>query len=214
MKYTLKSITEAYNNFIRTNEHEPTAIDFDNDPTLPGARYIQRNYGGLRNLRKELGSAIIDHTTGETRKKAAKAANERCKLYEAELSNAIYKKLHDQQTFNPAVIRQFAYQQYIEKTDDYENISCDVAISYRDPSHVILIDFFYPSTIHSLSGCVRSKTSKLRRNPPKPNLYDCTHEVVFVCVNPDFNQDTIDSHTTNCDFTVQSLATFKGTHQL
>jgi hypothetical protein len=120
------------------------------------------------------------------------------------------EKHHNQKTFNPAVIRQFAYQQWIPDDKYYENIRCDVAISYRDPSHIILIDFFYPSDMHSFGGCVRSKVNKLKKSPPSLGLYDCTYEVVFVCVNPDIGQEQITEATRGLrGFTVQSLATFK-----
>lgn len=209
MKHTIEDIKEAVQNFIRTNGSEPTAMDFDTDPNLPNARYIQRNYGGLKNLRTLLNLTINDHTTGATRKKVAKEAHQRCKDYEAKLTNSLFQKLHDHKTFNPAVIRQYAYQQYIPKTDDYENISCDVAISYRVPSHIVMIDFFYPTTIHSLGGCVRSKISKLKKYPPTKGLYDCTHEILFVCVNPEFDQSTIDQKAPSSKYKTLSLQAFR-----
>jgi hypothetical protein len=210
MKYNIESIQKAYSAFIQANGYEPTAKHFDMSPDLPGSRYIQRNYGGLKEFRQALGASIPDHTKGASRKATAKVVTERAREYEKALCNGLMEKHHNQKTFNPAVIRQFAYQQWIPDDKYYENIRCDVAISYRDPSHIILIDFFYPSDMHYFGGCVRSKVNKLKKSPPSLGLYDCTYEVVFVCVNPDIGQEQITEATRGLrGFTVQSLATFK-----
>ena len=183
MKYKIQTIIDAYNTFIATHDREPTAIDFDSDPNLPGARYIQRNYGGLKAFRKEIGAHILDHTTGAARSRKAKEALERAQEYEREVINKLFNKYHDSQTFNPTVTRHLAYQQYLPDGKNCENIKCDVALSYRNPGHVVLFDFFYPSTKQSLYGCVNSKRNKLEKNPPA--FFDCTHEIVLVCMNPD-----------------------------
>ena len=204
MKYKIQDIIDAYNTFIAINGHEPTAIDFDDDPTLPGSRYIQRNYGGLKAFRKEIGAHTIDHTTGTTRTAKAKAAMSRAQEYEKSIINQMFSIYHNSKTFNPTVTRHFAYQQYIPDDKYYENIKCDVALSWRDPSHIILFDFFYPSTKHSLYGCVNAKRNKLKKNPPA--LYDCTYEIIFVCMNPDLDISALSVGSEN--FTVLSYAQF------
>ena len=210
MKYTLENIKEAYNTFIQTNGFEPTAKDFDTDPNLPNSRYVQRNYNGLKHLRTIIGANTLDHTKGITRQKKAKETMERARGYEKNLCNALFKKYHDPKEFNPAVIRQFAYQQWIPDDRYYENIKCDVALSYRSPSHVILIDFFYPNDMYSFGGCIRAKFNKLKKYPPSLGLHDCTYEILFVCVNQEISQDRIDQATRGLrDFTVLSLRAYQ-----
>jgi hypothetical protein len=136
-------------------------------------------YGGLKRIRPEAGLSLRDHTTGNTRKKTAITAIERANLYEAEIWKKMYKR-HKSPTRD--VVRDYAYQQYQEGENWYKNISCDIALV--DPTHVTLIDLFYPKDMRSYKGCVRAKMAKLKRHPVSL-MPPTTHEVIFVCVNPD-----------------------------
>jgi hypothetical protein len=206
--YTIESIKEAVQLFIKTNGREPHYKDFTTQNNLPSIRQIQRRFGGLPELRKDLGLTILDHTKGTIRSQMAKKIQENCSKYEAELINKLFKKHHDPIDFNKTVTRHYAYQQYLPDKGHYVNIASDVGLTDRVAKHVILIDFFFPTDMHSFGGCVRSKRKKLRDHPV--SLFNCTHEVLFVCVNPDISQDTIDTTGINTDgITVLSLDTFK-----
>jgi hypothetical protein len=206
--YKESQVIEGIKRFIQEHGHEPTAQEVDACDYLPSARQIQRNSGGLRTLRQKMGLTTIDHTAGTTRIKKAKEVNERANAHEAQLINALFTKHHDSKEFSKTVVRQFAYQQWLPDEGYYINISCDVAITDRVKEHVTLIDFFYPNDMASFGGCIRSKLAKLKKHPV--SLFDCTHTVLFVCVNPEITDEQIsNSPAANRKIKTISLDKFK-----
>lgn len=193
-KYTEDGVIQALKNFKKNLGKEPTIQEIDKEPTLPTARQIQRMFGGVKQLRMKAGFDIDDHTKGTARQTTAAMTQKQCSKYEARLVNQLFIKHHDSQEFTKTVTRQFAYQQWLPNENCYINISSDVGITDRVKGHVTLVDFFYPQDMHSFGGCVRSKRKKLKDHPV--SLYDCTHDVLFVCVNPDITQSQIDADGT------------------
>jgi hypothetical protein len=203
------SLKQRVEHFIKLEGREPTYRDFDSTGYLPSSRTIQRNWGGLKKVRADLGMKETDYTAGSVRTTTAKAIGERCAAYEKKIINKLFDLHHDSDKFTKTVVRHFAYQQWVPDEKYYANIACDVGITNRETDHVTLIDFFYPKDWDSFGGCVRSKKAKLKKHPI--SLYDCTHDVVFVCVNPEMDQDTIDNVycvSNSPEITVQSLETF------
>ena len=162
--------------------HEPTAKEIDKCRYIPSSRQLQRRWGGLQKLRGEVGFKVKDHTKGATRSAKAKEVNDRCDEYEARILMEIIKKYHDPENFTTDVIREYAYQHYMEDGDWYKNIKCDVAIVQREKKHVIMFDFFYPADEQSAQGCIRSKLRKMEKYPVSL-IPPTTHGVVLVCMN-------------------------------
>lgn len=207
-KYTLKTAVDSITKLKDELKREPTIQEIDQCDYTPSARQIQRRWGGIKGLRLSAGFQTNDHTKGDTRSNLAKIINDRANKYHLKYVDKLFKKYHDKNGTTTSVIREFAYQQWLPADGYYKNIACDVAIDDRPNSHITLIDFFYPQDTYSFGGCVRMKRSKLNKNPI--SLYDCTYSVVFVCMNPAFNQDVIDTHSSNKDdIKILSLKTFE-----
>jgi hypothetical protein len=184
----IKNLTKLKNEL----GHEPNAFEIDACAYLPSSRQVQRRFGGLQTLRKDAGFESFNHCAGEKRANIASMANKRASKYEAEVINKLFIKYHDNKNFSKTVTRHYAYQQWLPDEGHYINIACDVAITDRVKKHVVLIDFFYPKDMNSFTGCVRSKINKLEKHPV--SLFNCTYEVLFVCMNPDITQKTIDEN--------------------
>lgn len=200
---------EVIDGLIRLKEelgHEPNAFEIDACSYLPVSRQFQRRFGGLQAIRKEIGFDSTNHTSGAKRKETAHVAQQRASKYESQLINKMFLKHHDSDKFTTTVTRHFAYQQWLPDEGHYINIASDVAITDRVKKHVTLIDFFYPQDMHSFDGCVNSKIRKLEKHPV--SLYNVTYEVLFVCVNPEISQGTIDAKNIE-KFSVLSLDTFE-----
>lgn len=194
-KYKQQDIIDNFIKLTQELGHEPTVFEVDACEYLPPSRTIQRRMGGLQELRRLTGQSVINHTQGATRSAKADVINKRAKRYEAELYNLIRKKYHDISGTTTFVTREWSWQQALPDGREYSNTRCDVCIDNRETGHHIVIDFFYPESEHSLGGCVRAKQKKLRDNPVAL-LEGATHEVMFVCVNPDFHQDDIKNKDT------------------
>ena len=206
-KYTKDQIEARVRLLKKELGREPSAQDIAKCADLPAIRTIDRLYGGLQPLREKLGFEVIDHTKGSTRKRMAKKINDRADSYEADIINDLFIKHHDINGLKTQIIRHYAYQQWLPDKKHYTNIMSDVGIVDNVKNHVTLIDFFYPESMSTFGGCVRSKRDKLRKHPV--SLYDCTHEVIFVCVSPDVSQEIIDKDNSDKgEIKVISLATF------
>jgi hypothetical protein len=65
----------AFDRFISENGRLPTSPEVDSTDYLPTSRLIQRNFGGLRALREQLGYQDIDFGKGKHRSEFAKSFN-------------------------------------------------------------------------------------------------------------------------------------------
>lgn len=187
---TQADLTAAIKKFKEENNREPTAQDFDADPSLPSARQVQRRFGGLAAVREAAGMEVKNFTTGTTRAKVAKQSLDQSKKYEKELYERLHKKYHDTSGTTTYVTREWAWQQWLPEGQYYSNTRCDVCIDDRRTGHHIIVDFFYAKDMDSVYGSVRIKNKKYEHNPV--SLLDgATHEVLFVCINPAITQDQL-----------------------
>lgn len=211
--WTEEKIAQAVTDFINKNRREPTHDDFLENPSLPHPRILQRRFQGLKGLRTRLGLNTIDYTTGDARGEIAKKALTTSRKMEAKIFNALYEKYDNflKERSSEGIVqvsRQFQYQQYIKDTNYYAQTSVDMAISFRDKKHVVMIDIFHPDHIASLQACVNVKKNKTKKNPVCL-IPPTTHTLLFVCTNPKITQDDIDKHIKKDTlYTVLSYDTF------
>lgn len=66
-RWNYESIRLGVERFVADNGRPPTAIDFDRTKYLPSARQVQRAFGGLESLRRELGHEDLNYTKGSLR---------------------------------------------------------------------------------------------------------------------------------------------------
>lgn len=89
--WTLKKVKEGFEKFYELYNRYPTAYDVDDFEFLPSSRQIQRKFGGLEKLRKELGLKIETYTSGEDRSNKIASFNKRGR----ECENIVYQILNE-----------------------------------------------------------------------------------------------------------------------
>ena len=83
LKYwTLEKVKEGFGRFYNINGRYPVAYDVDDCDFLPSSRQIQRSFGGLVNLRKELGLEVENYGQGKERSNLVSGFNIRGRQYE------------------------------------------------------------------------------------------------------------------------------------
>lgn len=196
------------NKFIEENKREPEIKDFNTVDYLPSARMIRYHFGSVRLLRETLGLSKITYHSQGAKSKQMKEIGQRARKYEKQIYDILRKKYHDINSIKITVERELEYSRYGIETPETKAIRSDVAIVNRETNHIIFFDFFYPSTINTFKGCVRVKRNKLRKYMPDMGVH--TYENIFVCINPEFNQDQIDTFKMDTTgFEIQSFDTFK-----
>lgn len=168
--WDLKKIKKGLDIFYKKNKRYPTATEFDESEDLPSSRQIQRSFGGLINLRKELAlSGQHDLTKGAHSSKRAVLINSRAHKLEQEVHNYLIKVFGVQ-----FVHREFFF------TDDHRTRT-DFFIYYKDG--YFSIDVFFAKDRHNLIGCLNSK---LRKFEPRLML---EYPVIFLQMNDEISED-------------------------
>ncbi|MCX6761882.1 MAG: hypothetical protein NTY33_03545 [Candidatus Moranbacteria bacterium] len=90
-KWTLEKVKKGFEEFYKIHNRYPTAYDVDDFDSLPSSRQIQRRFGGLEKLRKDLGLEIENYTSGDERSNKIAAFNKRGR----ECENIVYQVLID-----------------------------------------------------------------------------------------------------------------------
>lgn len=187
--YTKEDIIKNINLFIEKNNREPSSFDFNSKNNLPDKRTIERRFGGLRKLRQEL-NLYPDHRTGKKRTNTAIEINQRA----VEWNSRIYKRLLN-----------FFDERFIHREssifDDRRNRT-DFKI-YGNKT--FLVDIFYPTTRHSLFGCVALKQKKYPANL-RDYLNSDFDKVIFLNLNNNI-KNTIPLSVQN-DFCLMNLDEF------
>lgn len=93
--WTLEKTKEGFEKFHEEFGRYPKANEVDDFDYLPSARQIQRNFGGLVLLRKNMGLDIEDYSSGESRSKIATRINKRGVGFEIEVRDYLQEKFKD-----------------------------------------------------------------------------------------------------------------------
>lgn len=170
LNYFKPKYKELFERFFKENGHYPTSKEIDDCDYLPSARLFQRNYGGLANIRKELGLPITDYTKGDVRRNTAKIANKRAN----ENENEIYKYLVEK--FGKiAVHREYRFTDGSHRADFY--------IFGK-----FIVDVFFPKDKYSLLGCLNSK---IRKYQIFQNNNFILVPVIFLQMNKDLSSEMV-----------------------
>lgn len=156
-KWTLEKVRFGFDKFYELYSRYPTAYDVDDFDFLPSSRQIQRRFGGLLNLRKELGLKIENYSRGEERSKIALRVNKEGKNCESTVFDLL--KL----SFDEKFI-------HIEKpiSSDYKN-RCDFYV-FAKPEN-FLIDVFSTNDVRNLVKIMNIKEKSYGKADIKENLY-------------------------------------------
>ncbi|HMS31488.1 MAG TPA: hypothetical protein PJ984_03780 [Candidatus Saccharibacteria bacterium] len=151
----------------------PTAHEIDAYKYLPSARSIQRSYGGLVALRKEilpLGTHL-DHTKGLYRSNKAREAGNRSQASEEDFYNKLANVFEEIAIHEHKIIRP-------------GGVASDFFI-YLTPDSGVVIDIFYAQDLRTLGSIVNIKLKRYSSLP---------FEIYFVCCdNPIINNRQITS---------------------
>lgn len=175
IQWTLEKIRSGFNEFYKSQDRYPTALEIDQFKFLPSSRQIQRKFGGLKKLKEVLGLPIDtqDFGKGLHRSNIARIIGVRGKSFERNIYSILVAKfgemfVHAQKPFN-----------------DYDN-RIDFFIFCKD--YKFGIDVFYPDNLHNLRGCVNLKQKTYK------NL---NFDVIFLSTNPSISQIIIDNYLIN-----------------
>ncbi|MBI2589366.1 hypothetical protein HYW35_04165 [Candidatus Saccharibacteria bacterium] len=145
--WTKSEILAGLERFFELNNRYPTSREIDKFEFLPSSRSLQRQFGGLVALRKELIPAShADFTRGSFRSNVASETWHRATKYEEEFFN--FLQFH----FQPFAIHE-------HKIIRPGNVSSDYYI-YLSEKEGVIIDLFYAAHLHSLMGVVNIKLKR------------------------------------------------------
>lgn len=165
--FTPQEIKASWLKFKIKHGHFPTSTEMDASPHMLTARSIQRCYGGLVNLRRELGLEINDYTQGEYRSRQMGEINRRSLSSENEVQQYLINKfgevcVHDQ-----------------KKHGDHKQ-RLDFFVYARENFGV---DVFRASSYHSFKQIINIKLNMYKRFP---------HRLFLVVKEDNLEQTKID----------------------
>ena len=190
--WSLEDVQEGLEHFYNEHERYPTAQEFDAFTYLPSSRTIQRRFGGLVGLRKELKlKGQKDFTKGKHSSSRAHTINKRARKTEQE----VYRYLSNQ--FGV----QFVHREYLLSDDQRKRT--DFLVYYKKGT--FSVDVFYARDRHNLIGCLNSKLRKYNDD------LMMQFPVIFLQMNGELGQDVLDDVVNNKKNTLhknQYLMTF------
>ena len=144
-EWTIEKVKEGFNRFYTEHGRLPTSPEIDKIDYLPSSRQIQRKFGGLENLRAQLGYADTHFGKGKYRSAIATRVNSRGRIAEIELENVLRKK------FGEVFV-------HTEKIFDDSKNRVDFFI--YSPDGNFGIDIFYTDTMLDLQKNINIKIDK------------------------------------------------------
>lgn len=190
--WNIENIKLGFNRFYNDNGHYPTAEEIDSVNYLPSCRQIQRKYGGLVNLRVQIGLDIADNTKGQTRSDKTVMINRR----------GLEKEMDVEEFLVPLFGEIFVHTE--KRIPGLQKSRADFFIYSKQGT--LAVDVFYPESIKILQKIINIKLNKYR---------EYTGKLFFVCCNEDIYQSQIDNAISNkinmmaSNFEVMSLDKFK-----
>ncbi len=174
--WSIDNIKDGLEYFKDLHGSYPTSREVDVFDYLPSSRSIQRSYGGMVNIRKQLNlSGPLDFTKGEVRSAKAQEADKRAKLYEEEFFYFLLTKVEEMRVHEHKIIRP-------------GNVASDFFI-YTSQNKGVVIDLFYAADIINLSKIINIKYKKYIK---------VIYPIFFIVVgNDSISQSSIDKIISN-----------------
>jgi len=171
--WNIDEVEAGLKKFYEENNRYPTSTEIDIYKYLPSAKSIQRSFGGLVRVRKNLNlENNYDFRKGEHSSKRSFSINKR--------SNIIEKKVYDylvEHYGKPFVHREYFF------TDD-KRTRADFFV--YDNKNGFCIDVFYPNDKRNLIGCLNNKLNKYTQ------IYMQQYPIIFLEMNDEIDQITLD----------------------
>jgi hypothetical protein len=154
--WSKENLLDGFIKFFDENGRYPTAPEIDLYEFLPSSRQIQRMFGGLKNLRKDLGLEICDYSKGANRSKIAFEGNKRGGDGERDMEQLLTS--HFGEYF---VHAEKTLYKYIKPTANLRKDSkCRVDFLVYAKNLTFAVDVFYTSTLRNLTGNINAKSKK------------------------------------------------------
>lgn len=170
--WSLEELAAGLQSFYQKHQHYPTATEIDTYPYLPSSRQIERRFGGLVSLRRQLKlKSQFDLREGSHRSNKAREINQRANLLEQEVYLFLIKVFG----------REFVHREYFFSDD--RRTRADFFVYDTDGG--FCVDVFYPSNRRNLSGCLNSKLNKYQSERMKE------YPVIFLQMNKEIDQETL-----------------------
>jgi len=172
-KWTIDTIKEGFEIFFKEYNRYPTAHEIDSYKHLPSSRQIQRKFGGLPAIRKELKLlGPINFTMGTYSKERARKINRRSHKIEGEVYLYLLNKFG----------KVFVHREFFFIDD--KRTRTDFYIYYKGGT--FSVDVFYPENYKNMIGCINSKMrtykSEIMINYP----------VIFLMMNDEITEEEIE----------------------
>lgn len=170
--WTLEKIKKGFDAFIEKNGKLPTALEIDKIENLPTSRQIQRRFGGLEKIRKELGYNETHMGKGQNRANISFNIGIRGRNEEIKLEKWLREK----------------FGEVFVHTEKILNISNKNRVDFYVycPEGNFGIDVFYPETIKTLMNNVNIKIKKYK---------DIKEKIYLVSANISITQNMIDKYS-------------------
>ncbi|GIW69002.1 MAG: hypothetical protein KatS3mg100_496 [Candidatus Parcubacteria bacterium] len=165
--------------FFQENGRFPNTYDFDECEFLPSARQIQRRFGGITELGKNINLPLHDERKGKRRSQKVSAFWRRAKDWERKTSEELV------QIFGEIAVHE-EKQLVLDGVRGLRTFRVDFMV-YTPWGEKWGIDIFFPTHIKSFEGIVRHKIKKyhlLTHNFPQVRWF-------FVCVNPSSSAENL-----------------------
>lgn len=174
VSWTLNNILEGFKLFHKQHGRWPIGIDLRSCPYLPNAKTLERNFGGIVAIRKELGVAEPHFNAGSRRSNRATSLWTRGFELEEEIYTILVKRFHEPFVHNQGRVN--LGEGKIGRAD---------FIVYHNRGKFI-VDVFFSDTEYSrfaINMAVKTKTY---------NHID--HAIFLVIGNPDISKQNIDRY--------------------
>lgn len=178
-EWTISNLEAGFEKFYQENSRYPSSPEIDVFEYLPSSRQIQRMFGGLQNLRKQmqLEHSAPDHHKGNIRSKIAGESMFRASNYEEDYYKFLISKI-------PEV---FVHEHKVIRCGDYKT-STDFFIYPPNSNDGLVIDLFYAMDIINLMKQVKIKEPKYNPMP---------YQIFFISMNEGISQEVIDMKVAN-----------------
>ncbi|MBI2610431.1 hypothetical protein HYW60_00630 [Candidatus Kaiserbacteria bacterium] len=173
--WSIERIKAGLKRFHQERGRYPTATEFDEYQYLPRAKTIERRFGGLIALRKQL--------------ELGDEHDFRAGSYSSQRAHTINKRAHEQERIVYDFLikrfgKEFVHREYFF-TDDHRT-RADFFV--YDHTHGFCVDVFYPASLRNLTGCLNIKLKKYAGSSAL-----LRYPVIFLQMNENIEQYILDT---------------------
>lgn len=170
VSWTLDNVISGFKHFYSENKRWPIGVDMKDCEYLPTVKTLERNFGGIVNIRKEIGIENADFTRGKTRSKKAKFLQHQGLQAEESVYELLRDYYHEPYVHNQARV-----------IVDEKVLKLDFLVYHSKGKYAV--DVFFPDDERGRftnNACVKFNT-----------YVDFQYKIYLVVFNPKITQDDI-----------------------